>query len=640
MNKMACGNTDFLETATCAKEEMAEKLEEFAKAGLAALKKIGQCLANEAKNAFDGFVQAFDPSGDCDKEGAHFKASISVNPVGLSAKACWRAKDKSRRRLEQLGNATALRNKHIWAPIDPNWHSSAEKRRLDEQGTLTPRQRILQEIMTFAEMEEKFKVEESFSVCKKTGQCTAGAGVQVKSSLNLDPSISTSIVLTDLTDVNAGGTITLDVDIPVTVTTGVSMLVSAACSLTKSIPVPEVPKPVAAACFLTACVAVFIQGQIDLSVEGSIVAGATAVHELTARAGGKVTFDLRTGANSNTVGFDTPTSAWRIEAFGEMSARVNLKIGPVLSIMITPGVGSLWLSAFPWVAAEATMYGSFLVEKEGKTGSGTCGDDTISGDLPWNDVDGPIYNCDWYSIGSRCTQHGGSYANEGKTANMACCSCGGGKKHGEGISQDVFDSYKMTEISCQAQPARTATAASKSKYQKRKSPSVRATRGPATSSEDGFSISDESSAESNCLAMALSVRAGVEFDLGLLPRTIPSKTELISMIKPMLCDTDVYTEGLKKAMGPALGPAAGAVTKCLGIDEAVRDKLKPVCENLVDKAFGFLPDWNGLSVGSPSVCHDIAKFSTSDECADKVGCDGTMGGLTDPSGFPEVSNQK
>jgi hypothetical protein len=49
-------------------------------------------------------------------------------------------------------------------------------------------------------------------------------------------------------------------------------------------------------------------------------------------------------------------------------------------------------------------------------------------DVPegWYDSDGPTYDCEWYSVGSRCRQYGNGYENNGATANKACCACGGG----------------------------------------------------------------------------------------------------------------------------------------------------------------------------------------------------------------------
>lgn len=46
----------------------------------------------------------------------------------------------------------------------------------------------------------------------------------------------------------------------------------------------------------------------------------------------------------------------------------------------------------------------------------------------WYDIDGPTYDCAWYSQGSNCASYGDGYANNGVTANMACCVCDGGTK--------------------------------------------------------------------------------------------------------------------------------------------------------------------------------------------------------------------
>ena len=58
----------------------------------------------------------------------------------------------------------------------------------------------------------------------------------------------------------------------------------------------------------------------------------------------------------------------------------------------------------------------------GGGGSSTC-TDSPSG---WYDIDGPTYSCEWYALGTRCTNYGNRYGNFGKTANKACCVCGGG----------------------------------------------------------------------------------------------------------------------------------------------------------------------------------------------------------------------
>ncbi len=55
-------------------------------------------------------------------------------------------------------------------------------------------------------------------------------------------------------------------------------------------------------------------------------------------------------------------------------------------------------------------------------GATQCYDDPIG----WHDNDGIHYNCEWYGIGENCVKYGDDFRNMGKTANMACCSCGGG----------------------------------------------------------------------------------------------------------------------------------------------------------------------------------------------------------------------
>lgn len=46
----------------------------------------------------------------------------------------------------------------------------------------------------------------------------------------------------------------------------------------------------------------------------------------------------------------------------------------------------------------------------------------------WYDSGGPDFGCEnYYSYGSACADEGDLYANNGFTANMACCACGGGQ---------------------------------------------------------------------------------------------------------------------------------------------------------------------------------------------------------------------
>lgn len=67
------------------------------------------------------------------------------------------------------------------------------------------------------------------------------------------------------------------------------------------------------------------------------------------------------------------------------------------------------------------------------TSAPTC-DPTNCQDNPlgWHDADGSQYNCVWYAQGTNCETYGDGFENDGKTANEACCACGGGDCNGNG----------------------------------------------------------------------------------------------------------------------------------------------------------------------------------------------------------------
>ena len=66
---------------------------------------------------------------------------------------------------------------------------------------------------------------------------------------------------------------------------------------------------------------------------------------------------------------------------------------------------------------------------------GECVDDST-----WVDSGGD--GCDWYSVPFLCQAFGPLYSNEGKTANEACCICGGGTS----AQGDVGDSLKSSAL--------------------------------------------------------------------------------------------------------------------------------------------------------------------------------------------------
>jgi hypothetical protein len=71
-------------------------------------------------------------------------------------------------------------------------------------------------------------------------------------------------------------------------------------------------------------------------------------------------------------------------------------------------------------------YGEYTEFVLGNIGPGPC-NECVNSPLGWYDVDGPYYDCAWYAQGSNCADLGDYFANFGKTANQACCACGGGE---------------------------------------------------------------------------------------------------------------------------------------------------------------------------------------------------------------------
>lgn len=75
---------------------------------------------------------------------------------------------------------------------------------------------------------------------------------------------------------------------------------------------------------------------------------------------------------------------------------------------------------------------------------GTCTDTPVG----WYDSDGPYYDCAWYSEDDNCAKYGNSYANQGKTANQACCACGGGSSGtGTGSYLNKFNFFPFKDSS-------------------------------------------------------------------------------------------------------------------------------------------------------------------------------------------------
>lgn len=78
----------------------------------------------------------------------------------------------------------------------------------------------------------------------------------------------------------------------------------------------------------------------------------------------------------------------------------------------------------------------------------------VDSPIGWFDSDGPTYDCAWYAVDTRCEDVGDFYPGvDGKTANQACCVCGGGSTADAGGStrklQNYYDIHGSFEIRVQ-----------------------------------------------------------------------------------------------------------------------------------------------------------------------------------------------
>jgi len=68
--------------------------------------------------------------------------------------------------------------------------------------------------------------------------------------------------------------------------------------------------------------------------------------------------------------------------------------------------------------------------------------------LGWYDIDGSEFDCEYYAEGNNCENYGDDYEKDGKTANEACCACGGGKdpsdSSGEDLCQDNDEKFQYS----------------------------------------------------------------------------------------------------------------------------------------------------------------------------------------------------
>jgi hypothetical protein len=147
----------------------------------------------------------------------------------------------------------------------------------------------------------------------------------------------------------------------------------------------------------------------------------------------------------------------------------------------------------------------------------------------WNDADGAQYTCQWYSRFGRCNQYGDRFRNleNGKTANEACCVCGGGRvgsilntKQPSSIassppsSTPVDVASEIPSIEASLDPSATPSAI----------PSERPTQRPSPSPSDTPTLSPTNPVPSTSPSAASEIPSiEASFDPSATPTAIPSE---------------------------------------------------------------------------------------------------------------------
>jgi hypothetical protein len=94
-------------------------------------------------------------------------------------------------------------------------------------------------------------------------------------------------------------------------------------------------------------------------------------------------------------------------------------------------------------------WGNIYAGVDGKVANEACcscggGETSICTDSPmgWFDGLGSKYNCIWYAQDNNCETYGNDTPNFGKTANEACCACGGGSTSSDDpVCSDTIDGW-------------------------------------------------------------------------------------------------------------------------------------------------------------------------------------------------------
>jgi hypothetical protein len=285
-----------------------------------ALESLGKCLVSN--------VAGVDESGPC-----RISADMSAASFTLTCDNWSIVHSDRRRRLGQQPYPVKHvgQNKMLYVTEHGSFHFdhiSTSDTTIDNSEDHNARQ--LDAIMLFDQTKLLDKCATFTSGKDNKLVCEAGIAVQFRAALEVEPTVT-------LTFVAGTPKATIDFGFHADGKIGVGVLVSGQCNAEH-----EYIKPVAhiVACPLPGlCGTVIIMAKIQISVEGYLDAGANAVYNVQFDAGATGSINFHDAKPTATVEATTPTlnTYWAVDAYGKVAARISVKIGPDITVMITPG---------------------------------------------------------------------------------------------------------------------------------------------------------------------------------------------------------------------------------------------------------------------------------------------------------------
>lgn len=199
--------------------------------------------------------------------------------------------------------------------------------------------------------------------CKKSQLCEAGASFNYYADVQFTPQIFVQFDgKKQEASISLSGVLEAEI--------GALALAGGECSKEWTTAYPEAPKPIVTACFYVLCIAVSVQAQASLSLDGKVNAHASAVFKSTYQVRGEVKVhwtDDSLGTDQG-VGLQLTRESenWALNAYGSFGASVKASVGPVLTIAVTPGV---FVSVNPYLTGEMQMFGDMAYSKSSPGGT-------------------------------------------------------------------------------------------------------------------------------------------------------------------------------------------------------------------------------------------------------------------------------